>query len=398
VNLKPGDNIQAAVDANPKGTVFCLAAGVYARQFLVPKNGNQFIGQKGATLDGQGVTQYAISSGTADHVLVRNLTIKNYTAPVQWGMVNLWGPWAIVQQNEITGATQGAGLWIGQHGLAIGNHIHHNAQEGFKVVNDDKGNVPVVGVELDSNEIDHNPPTQVWFDVGEQGTGKLWYTENATVWYNNAHDNNGPGFWFDYNNNNALVWYNKSNRNWNGVELEISYNASVIGNDLTGNGVTTWCPGWYFTCGAVSVENSGGVEGGIIEIAYNLIQPDQYGRSVPLREQNRGTGSHGPWLVRNVWVHHNSIDVSKGLAEAQVGATNDNGDTAMFAPAANIRFDYNAYVYGANFWFSWLNNGWLTWQQWQQYGQDLNSTSAPSSCNCAQTKPPAPGWTPGPGR
>ncbi|MCU1328440.1 MAG: uncharacterized protein JWN34_3810, partial [Bryobacterales bacterium] len=44
VILPPDANIQAAVDANPTGTLFQLSAGVYRMQTVVPKDGDQFVG------------------------------------------------------------------------------------------------------------------------------------------------------------------------------------------------------------------------------------------------------------------------------------------------------------------------------------------------------------------
>jgi parallel beta-helix repeat protein len=45
VILNPGDDIQAAVKANPDGTTFVLNAGTYRLQKVVPKNGNVFRGR-----------------------------------------------------------------------------------------------------------------------------------------------------------------------------------------------------------------------------------------------------------------------------------------------------------------------------------------------------------------
>ena len=52
VELSPGDDIQAAVDANPPGTSFHLAAGLYRLQSIRPKDGDSFTGAKGAVLNG----------------------------------------------------------------------------------------------------------------------------------------------------------------------------------------------------------------------------------------------------------------------------------------------------------------------------------------------------------
>lgn len=52
VTLTPGDDIQAAVDANPNGTTFHLNAGVYRIQSVIPKQGDAFVGDDGAILNG----------------------------------------------------------------------------------------------------------------------------------------------------------------------------------------------------------------------------------------------------------------------------------------------------------------------------------------------------------
>jgi hypothetical protein len=54
VFLNSGSDLQAAIDANPVGTVFQLAAGVYREGMLSPKAGQQFIGDPGGgtVLDG----------------------------------------------------------------------------------------------------------------------------------------------------------------------------------------------------------------------------------------------------------------------------------------------------------------------------------------------------------
>lgn len=379
VNLKPGDNIQTAVAANAENTIFCLAAGTYPQQSVTPKAGQQFIGAKGATLDGQSNTQYAFG-GKAPYVVIRNLIIKNYTAPTQYAMVSIWGPYTVIQQNEVSGATQGAGVWAGHHALVIGNYIHDNAEEGYKVVYDARGSQPAVGVLFDGNDIFNNNPTRGFWDSGEQGGGKTWNTQHASFWYNYSHDNGGPGFWTDYDNIWTSYWYNKAYYNTNGIEHEISYNASIIGNDLVGNGGRDWasnCPSAYFSCAGVAIENSGSGTGpykGTIEIAYNNIVPGKHGRAVAYREQNRGQGKYGPWLVRSVNAHHNTIDVTSGMADTQVGAAQDWGDTALFTQGG-VTFDYNSYVgFGTNRWFTWNNNGYLVWAQWQSVGQDRNST------------------------
>src|SRR6266478_4169229 len=55
ITLNPGDNIQAAVDANPAGTTFTLNPGMYRMQTVTPKDNDAFIGLNGAVMNGSKV-------------------------------------------------------------------------------------------------------------------------------------------------------------------------------------------------------------------------------------------------------------------------------------------------------------------------------------------------------
>jgi len=52
VNITPGQSIQNAVNNNPPGTTFEIAAGTYRQQSIVAKAGDVFIGAAGADLNG----------------------------------------------------------------------------------------------------------------------------------------------------------------------------------------------------------------------------------------------------------------------------------------------------------------------------------------------------------
>jgi hypothetical protein len=52
VDIFPGDDWQAAVDANPEGTTFEIKAGLHRLAEVIPKDGNAFIGEPGALLNG----------------------------------------------------------------------------------------------------------------------------------------------------------------------------------------------------------------------------------------------------------------------------------------------------------------------------------------------------------
>ena len=65
VTLAPGADIQAAINANPAGTVFELSSGIYRGQKFLPKSNDQFIGDPsgGTTLSGALVLARWTASG-----------------------------------------------------------------------------------------------------------------------------------------------------------------------------------------------------------------------------------------------------------------------------------------------------------------------------------------------
>ena len=52
IEIAAGESIQSAVDHNPPGTSFAILAGVHRRQQVIPKEGDTFIGEPGAILNG----------------------------------------------------------------------------------------------------------------------------------------------------------------------------------------------------------------------------------------------------------------------------------------------------------------------------------------------------------
>lgn len=52
VAISPGEDIQAAVDANPPGTTFLIRTGIHRLQEVLPKDGQVFVGEPGAVLSG----------------------------------------------------------------------------------------------------------------------------------------------------------------------------------------------------------------------------------------------------------------------------------------------------------------------------------------------------------
>jgi hypothetical protein len=145
IRIAPGQSIQAAVNANPANTAFVIASGVHQRQEISPKNGNRFVGESGAVLDGEKSTRHAFASN-ASGVIIEGLIIRNYTNPIETGAVGGGSGWT-VRGNEIA-YNKGAGVFASGGWTVANNHIHHNGQIGILAT----GN----SITISGNEISHN--------------------------------------------------------------------------------------------------------------------------------------------------------------------------------------------------------------------------------------------------
>ncbi|MGA2073015.1 MAG: right-handed parallel beta-helix repeat-containing protein [Terriglobia bacterium] len=63
ISIKPGDNLAAIVDREPRETTFVLKAGVYSIQPIRPKDGDSFQGEAGAVLSGAQILREFWRSG-----------------------------------------------------------------------------------------------------------------------------------------------------------------------------------------------------------------------------------------------------------------------------------------------------------------------------------------------
>lgn len=388
IAISAGTNIQTVVDAHPPGTTYVLGIGTHTQQQVTAKRGDTFVGlhngTSGAVMDGQSTTGYAFIVNV-DYVTIQNIKMINYTNATQFGTVASTGWYLVVQSCEISGATQGASVSCWDYSLCIACDFHDCAQEGY--------NIHGVGVLFDSCKNGNHNPTGTFWAGSDQGGGKAWNTSSLSFWFCYSYNSQGSHHWTDYNNMNTHIWMCQMRGPiaWNGIEHEISYNASFLYNDIQG---IAYQPGmgWFFSVAAIAIEDSGGSVGGgivgirpdepgIIEIAYNNIVVPDYGRAITMRNQARilsnaySVPDSKRWL-RNIYVHHNTIDwsASVNVPDGLMGVVQDTGDTAVFW-TNNITYDYNNYIVGSRpaAWV-WNNFTGLTFGQWQGFGHDLHGT------------------------
>jgi len=313
ITVPAGNN--SAVNWNQSGATFYFASGTHtlgnsASSTIVPAANTTFIGAPGAILSGQGINYVAFDQ-TATGVTIEYLTIENFVAPLNNGVVNHdTGAHWTVEYNTITDNT-GAGVMIGPSNVVAYNCLSANGQYGFSAYNS-TGDSNIV---LDHNEITGNN-TGNWevVDVGCgcTGGGKVWNTIGAQITNNYVHNNFGPGIWVDTNNAGILISGNYiANNDDEAIVYEISYNGSITNNNMLGNevvqGAALAAEGDYFPAGAIYISNSGGdsrVDGGLystFSISGNNFD-DNWGGVTLFQDANRFCGATpgvGPCTLAN---------------------------------------------------------------------------------------------------
>jgi len=359
VDVFVGDSLQAAVDAYPAGTTFVIKAGVHRRQSVKPKDGDVFVGEPGAVLTGEDVTEFAFY-GSGDDVTITGLVVEKYANPQQTGAIyssNGATGW-VVDGNEVR-YNHGIGIKAGSGWKVLNNYVHHNTQLGL---GGSGSNILVEGNEIAYNNYEKtvNP---FW-----GGGGTKWVmTRNLVVRNNYSHDNYGPGLWTDIDNDGVLYEGNRVEDNYHaGIKHEISYSAVIRNNTLKRNGFG----------------NPHDVKGAGILIA-NSPNVEVYGNTLVGNKNGIGAVQHdryddpaswkslGEFELKNLYVHDNYIEMSSGQTGFFV-ASGPYGDKPL--TSWNNRFVRNTYKVSGNAKpFRW-GYDLVTIEVWQSHGQDQDGT------------------------
>ncbi len=348
--IAAGQPIQATVDQHPPGTTFVLGRGVHTGQTVLLRGGDVLRGQPGAVLDGDSVTEFAVrGSFKASDVVIEDLEIRNYVPPPQWAAisgVNTRG-WT-VRRNIIHHNTGGVRLG---HGMQVlDNHIHSNAQTGVL----GQGDSALIA----GNAVYAQNPDSAFDRFVEAGGMKITHSRNVTVRDNHVYENVGVGIWLDLDNVDALIEDNlvENNRN-QGIYFEIGYGVVIRNNETAGNGFG----GAWFHRGGIVVTSSPDAE-----IYGNVVRGNAMG--IMASQQNRGAGTLGPYLLRNLWVHDNTITMDTGPTGI---AVLDVPPDSVFV-GRNNRFSGNTYFLGPETrYFRWMGTS-RTEAEWQAFGNDVD--------------------------
>lgn len=252
------------------------------------------------------VSPFAFRGG-AHGILIAGLIIEKYSTENQHGAIGGdvnpedW----IVQDNEIR-LNSAVGVAAGTRSRIRHNYIHSNGNLGARCAGND--------ILFDDNEISENGYFRGVVPLWEGGGVKCLTTRRLTFRGNRVVSNNGIGLWTDYDNwhtlyeNNVLL----NNRN-SGISHEISYDAVIRNNFLLGNGdaFNIWLWG-----GAILLQNSQRVR------VYDNTIVTYDGNGISLIQQNRGSGTHGPFNTIENRIFDNII-VSMKANSGRSGAVAD---------------------------------------------------------------------------
>jgi hypothetical protein len=384
VDIDPSQDIQAKINANASGTVFCLRAGRHTptTAYLDPSPGDVFIGEYGAIIDGRRLRTTAFSARYGPTpVTVKNLIIENFT---RHGIEGRSG-WTI-ENNEVR-YNGGDGVWFGS--INRNNYVHHNNHGGMV------SGFGQSGMVVENNEIAFNNTDSVR-DEPDAG-GKMVAVQGVDYHHNWIHDNYANGIYCDINCYGLNIHHNLVERNAKvGIEVEISYDSEIYGNVLRGNGIvdsrcTDGYRCWFTDLGGILAYNSSNVHiyGNTVEDAngHGVVGRQDDRRKCDSTQVHTGRFCRGDYLVKNLQVYNNRIKAPTDSHVYQFGdgkrspfvLAGITGPSELFGAAYNNRFYANVYQVPSSIglqanWFKWIGDTVITWSAWRSSGQDAEGS------------------------
>jgi parallel beta-helix repeat protein len=404
VEVSPGaTTIQDAVAANPNNTAFWLREGAYnITSVIVPKPGNQFLGEK--TNGGSGVSitrgsaiQYGIATNntlggiTSHDVKIKNIYLSGFDgtgfangAAVAPFRCDRWELANCDFSNNWWGSTAGGDA----SDQGLDHYYHHNYYHGthYGAYTFQRAD----GVRFEDNEI-----TGV-VEAGGQKTEKILNTPagagnaGATFRHNWIHNSASHGIWLDSTNSKTLIEWNLIDTVGTPIELEnntwVEFADQLI--DATTKNVVRYnlirnceAPGVQILGSSWTEVYQNTLENNLSVVSTGEIQIELF--------QAQITPTH-PADIRHNWIHHNSITPRINKNAVYVSSTtldslgNPFDRTYIIDNTAGNNWDYNTYAL-ANTTTDLMSN-WVgtqrTFPQWQTEvfqdgtspGQDASGT------------------------
>jgi len=270
IRLAAGADLQAQIIANPAGTRFLLAPGIYQPDELQPRPGNWIVGEPGAIFDGGNSIRFAIrNKDRIADVVLQGIEVRNYVPQRSFGAIDMTTyRWRVPGDDGFDTADYGpsinwylSDLWV-----------HHNDGEGIVVgsgvvlenVRSTDNTWLGIGGHGDGIVIDGGVVARNSISALEEGelnwhSGGMKITVAKNVLIRNVHvtDNYGLGIWLDISVQNARIEHNLIENNAGiGIFYEISY-AGDIRNNVVRNNALQDERTWFWPAGILVTSSTG---------------------------------------------------------------------------------------------------------------------------------------------
>ncbi|TDW75652.1 right-handed parallel beta-helix repeat-containing protein [Kribbella pratensis] len=271
-------------------------------------------------------TATAIESN-ATGVVVRGLTIEHFASAPQAGALVSGPGWKVTANDVRWNHAVGVMLVKANSAKVDKNLIHDNGQLGL-------GQYSSAAAAVTRNIISSNNTDGFWIADWESG-GIKSTRSSGTVSGNVIKSNKGVGMWADVADDGRVISGNQIVGNAaDGIRYEISRNGTIEGNTVTGNGFGTGRGSGtsLWDGGGININTSSG-----ITIKGNKVSGNVNG--IAIQSRTRGSGPWGTYLLRDVQVTGNTIEMTAGT---QTTGMVQNAGAAV--PAGEVVFSGNKYV------------------------------------------------------
>ncbi|MEU4287709.1 right-handed parallel beta-helix repeat-containing protein [Kribbella sp. NPDC026596] len=274
-------------------------------------------------------TATAIESG-ATGVVVRGLTIEHFASAPQAGALVSGPGWKVTANDVRWNHAVGVMLVQANNTKVDKNLIHHNGQLGL-------GQYSSAAAAVTRNVISSNNTDGFWIADWESG-GIKSTRSSGTVSGNVIKANKGIGMWADVADDGRVISSNQILDNAaDGIRYEISRNGTIENNTISGNGFGTGRGSGtsLWDGGGININTSSGVT-----VRGNKVSGNVNG--VTIQSRTRGTGPWGTYLLRDISVTGNTIEMTGGTQAT--GMVQNSGSPI---PAGEVVFSGNKYVLDA---------------------------------------------------
>ncbi len=252
IHVRPTDALQMLVDANPAGTAFCLQSGTYTRISIVPKDGQQFIGNGTSSqivFNGAGDTPIAFNgvldannpSANREDVTLKNITFMNYRTQEPFAQAVLipdsgWTIENVVIRDSTSGIRGGNVNWTCANNFVLRDTLIEDISHAALYWNATNGLTERVtvrnsGFGLSDQDADFMGVVK-YQNQGMYAGGGNWSdfiecpidADQSLIVQDSTFENlNGVGLWCDIHCQNFVARRNMIRDNqWSGIMWEIS--------------------------------------------------------------------------------------------------------------------------------------------------------------------------------